>query len=500
VWIILTIIFALSYTQSPLFTSNQNQYFLHGLAKSGWGYLYQDWLVNTIDPTPIFSLIVGLSYQLTHFPPIYYFYYALLLGVYLYSLAGIISMTFDVRNTRTAYFLFIASLILVHSAALRFLFSQTLGINWTYILEDGVADQRLLGSVFQPSTFGVLLMLSIYLFLRKREYAAILSATLAASIHPTYLLSAGVLTFTYMLLTYNKERKLRKPLLLGALALLTIAPILSYVYLNFANTPPETARQAQTILVNFRIPHHARIDWWFDATVIVKIVIVGYALFLVRQHRKLFTIMAALTIIAVSLTLLQILLQSNTLALIFPWRISTILVPLSTALILGYWITWGAVRFSNRMMRYQKLLIITGAAIITLTVFVGTIRLYLDFTRKQSSPERPMMTYVSEHAISGETYLTPIKMQDFRLATSAPVYIDFKSIPYRDSDVLEWYRRVQLAKRFYKQGNCQALEEIASENSITHIVIESGASGARCLPQKPIYSDENYQIYEINNP
>lgn len=31
------IVFALAYAQSPLYTSNQNQYFLHGLAQAGYG-------------------------------------------------------------------------------------------------------------------------------------------------------------------------------------------------------------------------------------------------------------------------------------------------------------------------------------------------------------------------------------------------------------------------------------------------------------------------------
>ena len=43
--------FALSYAQSPLYTSNQNQYFLHGLARAGFGFLRDDWLVHTSTKT-----------------------------------------------------------------------------------------------------------------------------------------------------------------------------------------------------------------------------------------------------------------------------------------------------------------------------------------------------------------------------------------------------------------------------------------------------------------
>ena len=48
-------VFAAAYCQAPLFYSNQNQYFLHGLARAGEGTLSDDWLANTRDPTPAFS-------------------------------------------------------------------------------------------------------------------------------------------------------------------------------------------------------------------------------------------------------------------------------------------------------------------------------------------------------------------------------------------------------------------------------------------------------------
>ena len=34
-----TVVFALTYAQAPLYFSNQNQYFLHGLAAAGFGSL-----------------------------------------------------------------------------------------------------------------------------------------------------------------------------------------------------------------------------------------------------------------------------------------------------------------------------------------------------------------------------------------------------------------------------------------------------------------------------
>ena len=73
-YLLLTLVFSTAYTQSPLFTSNQNQYFLHGLAHAGYGYLHEDWLANTLDPTPVFSFLVEItsaSSSLPRFPADY---------------------------------------------------------------------------------------------------------------------------------------------------------------------------------------------------------------------------------------------------------------------------------------------------------------------------------------------------------------------------------------------------------------------------------------------
>ncbi|MEA3439884.1 MAG: hypothetical protein U9R58_06345, partial [Chloroflexota bacterium] len=355
IFLVVTTSFAIAYTQSPLFTSNQNQYFLHGLADAGFGNLSQDWLVNTLDPTPVFSQLVSLTDQFfgPHF--IFYFYYALLMGVYLFSLVGIVLNVYELRRTPAAFSVFLALLILVHSAGLRFLLSRTLGVNWAYILEDGLADQRILGPVFQPSTFGVLLILSIYLCLHKHPFLAVLSAVIAATVHPTYLLSAALLTLSFMVAAYFEERKVIKPLLIGGLALLTVSPILYYVLSNFANTHPESTALAREILVNFRIPHHAQIDWWFDATAVIKILFVVAAIYLVRKLKPLFIILMTLTTAAAGLTIAQLILDSDALALIFPWRVSTILVPVSVSIIIGYLVLYISQRFKEQFAKQTNL-------------------------------------------------------------------------------------------------------------------------------------------------
>src|SRR5438128_7216158 len=78
-------LFAAAYTQAPLYYSNQNQYFLHGLADAGEGLLEEDWLAGTKDPTPVFSALVSVTARMLH-PWVFHIYYALFFGAYAVAL------------------------------------------------------------------------------------------------------------------------------------------------------------------------------------------------------------------------------------------------------------------------------------------------------------------------------------------------------------------------------------------------------------------------------
>ena len=122
-------------------------------------FLRQDWLAGTADPTPIFS---GSSSGPT----------------------GSSRRRRSTSNTcccsvlsspacgcwRTVPLdcaappddlLFLVLVVTLHSAALRLVEGRLLGETWEYLWDGGVAGQRLLGLVFQPSAFGVFLLLSL---------------------------------------------------------------------------------------------------------------------------------------------------------------------------------------------------------------------------------------------------------------------------------------------------------------------------------------------------
>lgn len=492
------ILFAVIYAQSPLYTSNQNQYFLHGLAQAGYGKLNEDWLASTADPTPVFSLIVRLTYTVFHDGWPFYLYYACLLGIYLFSLVGIVYEV--IKNISPgAKLLFFTGFVVIHSAAFRYLITLIAGSEWTFILEGGLANQRVLGQVFQPSTFGVLLILSIYLFLKGRLYQAILAAAAAATIHPTYLLSAAVLVAAYIVTKFLEEKNLLNSMKYGLFALVSVAPIMAYVVISF-HSDQAAAGRSQELLVTYRIPHHALVSEWFDLTSLFQLLMISVALIMVRFYR-LGRIILLVLLPSMVLSIIQWVSGNAMLALLFPWRLSVVLVPLSTAILLGMLLAHLDHRYGNWLGAHARVIVILSVAGTVILSTLGGIRFTLEIGQQLLSSERDVFEYISESKADSHVYLIPIKMQDFRLATGMPAYVDFKSIPYAPGDVLEWYRRIQVAEDFYRSGirSCASLGQLASQEGVTGVIVEQGVEPADCPGWTEVYEDDYYQVIVVEN-
>ena len=99
---------------------------------------------------------------------------------------------------------------------------------------------------------------------------------------------------------------------------------------------------------------------------------------------------------------------------------------------------------------------------------------------------------------SEDTHFIAVDLQRFRIFTGAPLFVDFKAIPYKDVEVLEWHRRFNLCREWYKKPNVAMLlnPALLKENGVTHVV----APAIRPIdnPQlKAIYADPFYILYRV---
>ncbi len=496
-----TLLFAQSYTQRPLYSANQHTYMLQGLAEGGLGFLSNDWMVSTADPFPLFSFLTRITY--TYFPvSLFYLFYSVLQGVFVFSLLGIASRVWGInRSFREVVTCFLV-ITFVCSALFSDLTLRLTGMDLRWVLQSGLADQYILGPVFQPSTFGVFLLLSIYLFLSQRPYVAVFSLAVAASFHTTYLLSAASLTLSYMLCTFIHEKDWKKALLIGSLSLLLVSPVVIYSYITFSPTSAEVAHQARNILVDYRIPHHANVTAWFDRRAFIQISIIVFSLIVLFRKRDLWVIILVPFIVAVLLSGLQMFTGSKLLALLFPWRISTFLVPLTVFAILSGCVAFVFQKFPNPTGKETLFINLTLGIFILGISSYGVYASNRIFTAHRNADFVPMMKYVEETKTEDDLYLIPTQLLHFRLMTGAPVFIDMKTHPYKDTEVVEWYKRIRIAHDFYgvqaEQG-CEALLRLASEEGITHVVTKSEEGLENCPEATRAYGDSQYFIYEVRN-
>ena len=510
--------FAVAHTQSPPFFSNQNQYLLHGLAFAGYGHLSGDWLANTKDPTPAFSGLVAALFRLGGLVAIQAAYFLMLVAYFLAAWRLVAALP-GVNRTRTTLLGFAALFTLTHAAIPRWLSVQLLGVDYPWFLQAGVAGQYALGPGLQPSAFGMLLVAGVAAFAGGRPYLAAVLGALAAVLHPTYLLPAGLLTAGYVV-ALLREKRTRTALGVGAAALAIVAPVVAYTLAVFPPSSAESFAEAQHVLAEVRIPHHARVHRWLDVVAGLQIAWIVLGLVLLRNTRLFVPLLIAAGG-AIALTLVQVATENDTLALMFPWRISVVLVPVTTASVAGKLV--GSMR--DRPAARWGFAAIFGALTVSGVAVVGGNLGYA-----MNEGERPVLDYVRTHAAAGDVYLIPVRvppvgtgprgsvstsftppprpkpgsnlipvdLQRFRLATGTPVYVDFKSVPYADVEVLEWYRRVKRAEAWYALPDWDAAglrAQLAAEG-ITHVLVPR-QQVVKASFLDVLYADEAYVVYRV---
>lgn len=511
------VLFAAAYTQPPLYYSNQNQYFLHGAAQAGVGDLRSDWLAGTADPTPLFTAGVALCERFLSPAPVYALFAGLSV-VYFLSLWALIHALPRRPITPGGELLTAAGLIAVHSGAARAASVQLTGVDYPWYFQAGVANQYLLGAGLQPSVFGVFLLSAVAAYAHRRPRLTALCLVVACTMHSTYLLSAATLTLS-ILTVELATRRYHLALGFAARTLLGVLPVVGYtLYLFDPFADPAQSARAQAILAGERLPHHSEVGRWLDWCAWVQIAWISFGLLPAwRTHWG--RALAVSAVLALVLTLVQDATAGPALALLFPWRLTAVLVPVATALI----VAWVAGRAERIMPGWLTISI----ACLTIAIAVAGAAWVAGrgLAHQESAAETQLQAFVAAHRTPGEVYLLPTRipamppksrmtsasfvpvprtgrpsifeLQRFRLATGAAAYIDFKSIPYAPADVIEWHRRVKRSERWYaiEDWDAGVLAEVRAAG-VTHVVIPAGVT-VQSRDLIDVYHDPAYRLAAV---
>lgn len=495
-YIVGCIIFCISNTQEILFHSNQNTKFLHGIANSGYGFLENDWLSNTWDPLFVFTGIVTLTY--THLGTIFfYIYYYLLLSIYFIFVVKIIINVFHFRLFSYQMISFVSVFIFIHSEFLHQVSTEIIGQSIRNFLTFGFAYQYIFNNYFQPSVFGVFIVVSLYFFLDRRYYIAVIFSSASMVFHSAYFMHAALLTLMYMTYTFIEKGNIKKPIYLGSLSLVIVLPVVLNSLQHFDNSLPQLQGQAREIVINYIIPFHSIPKEWFSAGEIFKTVLTIIAIYLLRNHRIGIVLLVFFSI-ASFFIVMDVAYPNNTIRFMAPWRLSVIFYPVSILLLLGFLIKWLS------QFHIFKTLTTWISIFIIIVSLVSGILFQIDITKNyRNRTFSSMMDYVKENKRQKDIYFIPPYIADFRLYTGASVFITSKSHPYRSDEILEWYHREQIAKQFYDKETIDEpyIYRLINTYGITHIVLHENQkiknSRNHLIKLEKQYDDATYIIYKV---
>lgn len=470
--------------QLPPYSSDQNTYVLHGLAQAGFGHLEHDWLVSTTDPMPVFTLLVryGASWLVG--------LHALLAAVYAYSLSAIAArLASPSRVSPRGHLVALAIVFVSHSRLLERCSPLVTGARSTVpassLLQDGLANHSALPANLVPSAFGAALVASIALYLAGRCLTAVVAAAVASTFEPAYLPTTLILVGAYVAsAVVRREASRRRAALLVLVGLASTLPMAIYVLRAFPAATPALHAEALRILIHERLPHACLVSRWLTHGALVQLAAVG-ALLLVIRRGPGWIPLAAISSAALALSVTAIASGDPTLTLTLPWRASVLLVP----------IAWSTL-FTRAALR-SRWCARASIAAAGVCLLAGP-RLRPAFESPVPEGAEAMTRWVRDHARATDTFVVPLSFEFFRLATGAPVVVDFKSHPYRDVEVVEWSERIREVRRFYAAGDCAALAGVAARFGATHVVLSPRDARAAC-GWRVTYEDASWQVAELGS-
>lgn len=434
--------------------SNQNTYMLHGLGMHSQS-LNEDWLFSTTDPFPLFS---ALTYILEFIPMSFGFY---IVHFTITSVAFITLMSLVKLDSKEKYLFFGMTIITLSSV----FFNQFLP---TAYLFRGVAGQGIFSLQFlQPSVFGVFLIASIAAFCVRRYYLSILGIVIASVFHASYLPYAAFLTVLYSLYIYIKEKDIKTAFNISILALVGILPYVIYILYNFSSTTEEISMLKNIILYDYRFPHHVNVSVWFGKAALIQCLIIAAGCFVAKGKLRLILITSSLLFLIIMI--LSITIFDKNILVKSPWRFSTVIIPICSALIIN--------QIINQIPYFTKLTeLVYRFKFIFILIMIILLSISNGILLNHENQKSKNLSYIHNLTGDGLTMIPPYWNDNFRLKTKTPIIVDFKSHPYKDIELIEWKQRMDELNDFYSHPSCNNLKNIIIKYEVKNVFLLSPLS------------------------
>jgi hypothetical protein len=483
--VVSAIFFSISaYNDFP--ASNQNNHALHASVLSGFTpALSKDWLYKTIDPFPLATQITALFLKLG--PGGVYLLYFVVIEAFMLAVMTFLHSRNDRRDVLASY---LWSGLTVLSALVL---GRLTG------LSAGVAGQLILSSYWQPSEAGVLLIISVLLFASRWPVSSAVCAALAVALHPSIAFGALILV-TAACVRLVVDRQWRECFILGGVFTLLVLPPVAYTIIQFMPTTGDFADRATHILAREKIPFHAIPMQWLTTLDILKVSMIAIAAYICRkQNGRLSSVISISLILGIAATVIFGFLDDDRLLLMFPWRVSAILAPIALILLVSAMLNgflpqaW--------IYNHQTFVLIPIISLAGLVQFMkiyhgypgslpgywieSTVRSGVYNIKLQDKFDRMQVINWATSQNTTDLYLVPLDFEQFRIKAGRPIFVDWKSHPFKDIEVIEWKRRIEVAEQAFE--NLRECKKIHS-NEFNLVILDNSSAFYKIKPGCNLYN------------
>ena len=457
-FILLSLLFVLTIQIFDIYKGNAN-HLIHSIKEFDDNKLQNDWIANQEHHIPLFAYFNYLLIKVFSSKSIYFIHSILLAScsLFLFLISKNLFPKLKIRNLYILWFAFFT--ILYHENSF---FS-------------GVAGQSVIDEGYQPASYGILFFIGIYFFLIEKNFLSILFICLGASFHPTYVLHSGFLLLG--ILGYNFwSKKYLNCLKIGIIYSLLILPITLFIILNFFTIDKNLIVIGQEILLD-RIPHHADIHNWLSYKDTFFFATYLYSLYLMRNNKRFLIFFSIFGLCPILLSITQYFVNINSLALAFPWRSSVFITPISTIIILSYFLE------KIKLEEFRFKLLSYFFLVITITFFFIKSH-YIKNLNNEFQNKLALTQEIRKNFDLIERLLVPTHLQYIRMNSGLPIFVDWKHHAFRYDQIIEWKERVKLADGFFisksENEKLLKLKKIQDIEFISHILIKKNELKVGC--------------------
>ncbi len=452
VGIVVCLLLSAGLTYTFPFYSNQNQYLFFVVQKTN-RRLLADPLSSTADPYPIFTSIANAIFNLGS-------YRGLQVAAFIctfFAIFGIYTFACLINPSRSRV-VPIVSTIMVGSSLVALPHIERISFF------AGLGTQAVINKpgFFQPSQAGSLLFIAFPLLfhalkikapIRSSTFLAPVSLMVLASIlHPTYLIACSIAVGAALVADLFSGLgliRIKQYLLIFASALVASVATNPSLFSSFGGGVVSDSDGQSQALYRFafeRIPHHTLWSHWPLTTELrlIGLTVIGiWAISRLPNGKWLATWFGSVFTVSMTCVFIVYVTKLSWLALLFPWRISVIFIPLicvATAVVISVWLR-------------DVLIKIVGPTkiVLPMAIFVSLV-IAIFGTSQTLQSKSPIVTdpatQLVDSAMPIGLGLIPLENENLRLNAGYPIYVDRKSPPYKGKDLVNWWTRIDQVQAF----------------------------------------------------